>query len=154
VFLDGIPVGTTPIEDVALPPGEHEVTFEHDGERSTQRVKLRAGEHKRVAFQPAPGDGLDEAAVQRTVRRYSATVREECWESALRSRSPRSPGSARITATITVEPSGRVRSVVTSEGPDTFPELPYCIEDEARTWVFPSAPGETVVTVPFVFMTE
>lgn len=154
VFLDGLPLGTTPIENVALEPGEHEVTFVHDGERSTQRVQLRDGEHKRVAFQPAAGDGLDEAAVQRTVRRYGAAVREECWEATLRERRDTEPSSARITATITVEPSGRVRSVATSGAPEAYPELPYCIEDEVRTWVFPSAPGETVVNVPFVFVSE
>src|SRR6185503_1841035 len=137
VLLDGHPLGTTPLADVSLEPGVHEVTFLHDGERSTQTVAIRAGEHKRVAasLEPATaattaavGDGLDEAAVQRTLRSYGPSVRDICWERALSNRSPADPTSVRISATITVNPSGRVQSVETSGAHAAYPDLSHCIE--------------------------
>jgi hypothetical protein len=60
----------------------------------------------------------------------------------------------RISATITVAPSGRVRSVATSGASAAYPDLPGCIEDKVRAWTFPRALGETVVNVPFVFVSE
>jgi hypothetical protein len=155
VLLDGKGLGTTPLADVSVAPGVHEITFESDGERSTQKVQIRAGEHKRVHAGPESprGDGLDEAAVQRTLRAYAPSVRDICWERALRGRPPEAAGtSVRVTTRITVEPSGRVRSVTTSGAPADYPDLPRCIEEKVRAWSFPRALGETVVNVPFVFV--
>jgi hypothetical protein len=154
VLLDGTRLGTTPLDDLAIAPGVHEVTFLHDGERSTQTVSVRAGEHKRIVARLAAeaGDGLDEAAVQATLRGYGPSVRDICWERALSTRAPGDPTTVRISATINVDPSGRVRSVSTSGAPAAYPQLSRCIEHKVRAWVFPSARGETVVNVPFVFM--
>ncbi|MEO8183134.1 MAG: protein kinase [Deltaproteobacteria bacterium] len=159
VLLDGHPLGTTPLADVTIEPGVHEVTFLRDGERSTQTVPIRAGEHKRVAasLEPAAaalGDGLDEAAVQRTLRSYGPSVRDICWERALSNRSPADPTSVRVSATITVNPSGRVQSVETSGAPAAYPDLSRCIEGKVGAWTFPRARAETVVNVPFVFVVE
>ena len=154
VLLDGTPLGTTPLEDVAIEAGAHEITFLRDGQRKAETVQIRPGEHKRIDARPEParGDGLDEASVQRTVRRYGPGVRDDCWQPF----STQLPAdtSVRVTATISVEPSGRVRSVVTNGAPATYAELSRCIEERVSSWRFPSALAETVVHVPFVFVTE
>jgi hypothetical protein len=155
VLLDGKALGTTPLADVSVAPGVHEITFTSNGESSAQKVEIRAGEHKRVHASPEPsqGDGLDEAAVQRTLRAYASSVRDVCWERALRGRPPAAaPTSVRVSARITVEPSGRVRSVTTSGAPAEYPDLSRCIAEKVRAWSFPRALGETVVNVPFVFV--
>ncbi|HEU4580651.1 MAG TPA: protein kinase [Polyangiaceae bacterium] len=160
VWIDGRPVGQTPLEDVRIAPGVHEIAFVRDGERSAEMVEIRAGEHKRVSQEsgdPSPsagGDGLDQAAVQRTIRSNSPAVRDDCWQRAVSARAPDAPGSARVNVTITVAPSGAVQSVDSAGVPAAYPQLAGCIEAKVSAWRFPSARGETVVNVPFVFVTE
>ena len=156
VFVDGAPLGRTPLEDVRIAPGVHEVAFVRDGVRSAERVEIRAGEHKRVSqdSQPAAGDGLDQAVVQRTIRSNSPAVRDDCWQPAVSARTPDAPPSARVNVTITVSPSGDVQSVDSAGVPAAYPQLSRCIETKVSAWKFPSARGETVVNVPFVFVTE
>jgi hypothetical protein len=142
----------------------HEIAFVRDGERSAETVELRAGERKRVSLAPsaappapsaaATGDGLDQAAVQRTIRGNSPEVRDDCWQRAVNARSSAAPSSARVNVTITVAPSGDVRSVDSSGVPAAYPQLSRCIEAKVSAWKFPSARAETVVNVPFVFVTE
>jgi serine/threonine-protein kinase len=50
VSIDGKRRGTTPLHDVSLPAGPHEITFENPplGVSRSQLVRLRAGEHKTV----------------------------------------------------------------------------------------------------------
>jgi serine/threonine-protein kinase len=50
VSIDGKKRGTTPLHDVALPAGPHEVTFENPplGVSRSQLVRLHAGEHKTI----------------------------------------------------------------------------------------------------------
>lgn len=98
------------------------------------------------------GAGLDATAIQRTVRRYSPAVRQNCWQRALNARAPGVPSSAKVTAQITVEPSGRVQSVQVSGAPRGYPGLAGCIESSVRGWAFPRAAGETVTNVPFMFV--
>jgi serine/threonine-protein kinase len=165
VWIDGSPVGQTPLENVRIAPGVHEIAFVRDGERSAETIEIRAGEHKRVSQDSnagtpltpsaaATGDGLDQAAVQRTIRSNSPAVRDDCWQRAVSSRAPGAPGSARVNVTITVAPSGDVRSVDSAGVPAAYPQLAGCIEAKVSAWRFPSARGETVVNVPFVFVTE
>jgi serine/threonine-protein kinase len=156
VLIDGAPLGQTPLQDLVVEPGVHEIAFVRDGERSAETVELRAGEHKRVSQDSlaAPGSGLDQASVQRTIRSNSPAVRDDCWQPAVSARAPDAPTSARVNVTITVSPSGEVQSVDSSGVPAAYPQLSRCIETKVRTWKFPSARGETVVNVPFVFITE
>jgi hypothetical protein len=165
VWIDGSPVGQTPLENVRIAPGVHEIAFVRDGERSAETIEIRAGEHKRVSqdtsdgapltpSSPAAGDGLDQAAVQRTIRSNSPAVRDDCWQRAVSARAPDAPGSARVNVTITVAPSGAVQSVDSAGVPAAYPQLAGCIEAKVSAWRFPSARGETVVNVPFVFVTE
>jgi serine/threonine-protein kinase len=50
VFIDGRRRGTTPLTDLELPPGEHEVTLENPplGASSTKKVTLSSGEHRTI----------------------------------------------------------------------------------------------------------
>jgi hypothetical protein len=100
----------------------------------------------------AAGSGLEATAIQRTVRKYSPAVRQNCWQRALNARAPGVPSSAKVTATITVDISGKVQSVTASGAPRGYPGLAHCIEEAVRGWTFPRSLGETVTNVPFVFV--
>jgi outer membrane biosynthesis protein TonB len=100
----------------------------------------------------ATGTGLDATAIQRTVRKYSPAVRQNCWQRALNARAPGVPSSAKVTATITVDASGKVQSVSAAGAPRGYPGLAHCIEDAVRGWAFPRSSGETVTNVPFMFV--
>jgi serine/threonine protein kinase len=156
VLLDGVPLGTAPLEGVSVTPGLHEVTFIQNGKRTTQTLTIGSGEHKRVEARISPplGDGLDEATVKRTIKRYRSAVVDTCWEHAFGSRQPGDPTSVRVSVTITVEPSGLVQSVDTAAEPSGYPELRRCIERRVSAWRFPGARAETVVSSGFVFVLE
>jgi hypothetical protein len=98
------------------------------------------------------GAGLDATAIQRTVRKYSPAVRQNCWQRALNARAPGVPSSAKVTAQITVDASGRVQSVTASGAPRGYPGLAHCIEEAVKGWTFPRSFGETVTNVPFMFV--
>jgi hypothetical protein len=104
---------------------------------------------------PAPAAmpaGLDATAVQRTVRRYSPAVRQNCWQRALSARAPGVPTSAKVSATITIDPSGRVQAVSVAGAPRGYPSLARCIETSVKGWQFPRAASQTVTNVPFMFV--
>jgi hypothetical protein len=98
------------------------------------------------------GAGLDAPAIQRTVGKYRQAVRRKCWTSALNSRAPGVPTSAKVTASITVASSGRVTGVSVAGAPRGYPSLARCIESSVRAWQFPRAGGETIANVPFMFV--
>jgi tetratricopeptide (TPR) repeat protein len=59
VAVDGEQHGTTPLaHGVPLDPGEHELSVEHEGRRQAQRVRVVAGERRKLRFTtmatPAP----------------------------------------------------------------------------------------------------
>lgn len=94
---------------------------------------------------------LDSASISRTVASYSGGVQRSCWQTALASRSPNAPPTARMTANVTVNPNGRVQSVNVSPDPQGYRGLSSCIQSKIRTWSFPRAAESTEVNVPFVF---
>ncbi|MEO8179184.1 MAG: AgmX/PglI C-terminal domain-containing protein, partial [Deltaproteobacteria bacterium] len=100
----------------------------------------------------AAGPGLEATAIQRTVRKYSPAVRQNCWQRALNARAAGVPSSAKVTATITVDASGRVQAVSATGAPRGYPGLAHCIEEAVKGWAFPRSMGETVTNVPFVFV--
>jgi predicted Zn finger-like uncharacterized protein len=100
----------------------------------------------------ATGSGLDATAIQRTVRRYSPAVRQNCWQRALDARAPGVPTSAKVVASITVDPSGRVQAVSVSGAPRGYPGLSRCIESSVRGWQFPRAASQTVTSATFNFI--
>ena len=100
----------------------------------------------------AAGTGLDATAIQRTVRRYSPGVRQNCWQRALNARAPGVPSSAKVTATITVDGAGHVQAVTVTGAPKGYPGLSRCIEGAVKGWQFPRAGAQTVTNVPFMFV--
>jgi predicted Zn finger-like uncharacterized protein len=102
----------------------------------------------------APGGQLDSTSITRTVGNYTPGVRRGCWETALSARAPDAPTSARVSATITIAPSGNVENVTTSGDPKGYPSLARCIEGKVRTWRFPRSSGTTTANVPFVFAAQ
>jgi hypothetical protein len=70
----------------------------------------------------------------------------------LNARAPGVPSSAKVTAQITVDASGRVQSVTASGAPRGYPGLAHCIEEAVKGWTFPRSFGETVTNVPFMFV--
>jgi predicted Zn finger-like uncharacterized protein len=100
------------------------------------------------------GGQLESDQVQRTVSRYSASVRRSCWQPALDTRAADAPTSARVSVAITVGPSGSVQNVTTSGDPKGYRGLAGCISGRVRGWQFPASSGTTTVNVPFVFAAQ
>jgi outer membrane biosynthesis protein TonB len=98
------------------------------------------------------GQQLAAADVERVVQSHRAFVKRQCWESALASRPPSAPSSARVVVTMNVAPDGRVQSVNASGG-DGYPGLSGCVQGQVKSWAFPPSEGSTV-TVPFVFAAQ
>ncbi len=99
-------------------------------------------------------EGLDSTAIQRTVSRYTGSVKRSCWQPALDTRAKNAPSSARVSVTITVAPSGQVTGVRTSGDPKGYRGLAGCIQSRVRRWRFPASGGTTTVNVPFVFAAQ
>ncbi|HEY6562685.1 MAG TPA: GYF domain-containing protein [Polyangiaceae bacterium] len=100
------------------------------------------------------GQPLDSGTIQRTVSRYTGSVKRSCWQPALDTRSRDAPTSARVNVTITVGASGGVQSVSTSGEPSGYRGLAGCIAGRVRGWQFPASSGTTTVNVPFVFAAQ
>jgi predicted Zn finger-like uncharacterized protein len=101
-----------------------------------------------------PGGQLDGAAISRVVANFTNSVRRGCWDSALASRTPDAPSSARVGVTITIAPSGAVDNVTTTGDPKGYPNLAHCIESKVRGWRFPRSSASTTAQVPFVFAAQ
>jgi hypothetical protein len=108
--------------------------------------------HASSALPRPAGTGLDATAIQRTVRRHSPSVRQNCWLRARESRAPGVPSSAKASATITVDPSGRVQGVTVSGAPKGYPGLARCIEGNVKGWQFPRSSAQTITNVPVMFV--
>jgi serine/threonine protein kinase len=154
VSLDGVALGTTPLESIRIQPGNHEIVFLQNGRRSTETLTIRSGEHKRVEARTdsQPGDGLNEAAVKRTIGANRSAVVDACMDYAFRDLAPGDPTHVRVPVRISVEPSGIVRSVDTAAEPPGHPRLRRCVEERIAAWRFPGARADTVVNVAFVFV--
>ena len=100
------------------------------------------------------GGQLDATALQSTVARYTPSVKRSCWQPALDTRDKDAPGSARVTAQITVGPSGSVQNVTPSADPRGYRGLSNCIAARVRGWQFPPSGGPTTFNVPFVFVAQ
>ena len=94
----------------------------------------------------AGGGGFDQASIERVVNSRKAGVKRTCLE-----RSASTASTTKVTAMLTIAPSGAVQSV-TSTGDE--PVVAKCIEQQLRNWSFP-APGEVKqVQIPFVFVRQ
>jgi len=103
---------------------------------------------------PSSTQQLDSTSVQRTVSRYTSSVKRSCWQPALDTRAKDAPTSARVNVTITVGSSGSVQNVSTSGEPRGYRGLAGCIASRVRGWQFPVSSGTTTVNVPFVFAAQ
>ncbi len=103
---------------------------------------------------PSSTQQLDSTSVQRTVSRYTSSVKRSCWQPALDTRAKDAPTSARVNVTITVGSSGSVQNVSTSGEPRGYRGLAGCIASRVRGWQFPASSGTTTVNVPFVFAAQ
>jgi hypothetical protein len=106
------------------------------------------------ASQGGSGQPLDSGTIQKTVSRYTGSVKRSCWQPALDTRSQDAPTSARVNVTITVAASGSVQGVSTSGEPSGYRGLAGCIAARVRGWQFPASSGTTTVNVPFVFAAQ
>ncbi|MBK8998288.1 MAG: zinc-ribbon domain-containing protein [Myxococcales bacterium] len=100
------------------------------------------------------GQPLDSGEIQKTVSKYTSSVKRSCWQPALDARSKDAPTSARVNVAIVVSPSGSVQSVSTSGDPKGYPGLASCIAARVKAWQFPASSGTTTVNVPFVFAAQ
>lgn len=100
------------------------------------------------------GQPLDSGEIQKTVGKYTGSVKRSCWQPALDARSKDAPTSARVNVAIVVSPSGSVQSVSTSGDPKGYPGLAGCIAARVKSWQFPASSGSTTVNVPFVFASQ
>jgi len=96
---------------------------------------------------PSGGGGaFDQGAIERVVNSRKAGVKRTCLD-----RGSSSASSTKVTATITIGPSGAVQNVTAS---GNEPTVAKCIEQQLRSWSFP-APGEVKqVQIPFVFVRQ
>jgi hypothetical protein len=103
---------------------------------------------------PKPGDGspsagggtFDQGAIERVVNTRKAGVKRTCLD-----RGAGGSGSTKVTASLTIGPSGAVQGVSTT-GND--PAVAKCIEQQLHSWSFPP-PGEVKqVQIPFVFVRQ
>jgi hypothetical protein len=117
---------------------------------------LQGGPRSGPGNETAGGSGqpLDSGTIQRTVSRYTGSVKRSCWQPALDTRSRDAPTSARVNVTISVGASGAVQSVSTSGEPNGYRGLASCIAGRVRGWQFPASSGTTTVNVPFVFAAQ
>jgi predicted Zn finger-like uncharacterized protein len=122
--------------------------------KPTASASKWGGNSPRVAPRAVRGRGLDETALQRTYRRYTPAVRQECWQRALDTRTRGVPSSARIVASISIDSSGRVRTATVAGAPRGYPGLGRCIERSLTTWQFPRSSGQTLADVPFLFTAQ
>jgi hypothetical protein len=100
------------------------------------------------------GQPLDSARLQRTVARYTGSVKRSCWQPALSARKNDAPLTARVLVSIKVAPAGNVQSASSSGDPRGYPGLARCITSRVRAWRFPASSGQTTVNVPFVFAAQ
>jgi hypothetical protein len=143
------PVGAPRGAKVAAPAGS---LLAGIGSPQTPGPRLAPRSDAPAVSPGAVSTGLDATTVQRTVRRYSPAVRQNCWQRALSARAPGVPTSAKVNATITIDPAGHVQAVTVAGAPRGYPSLARCIEGSVKGWQFPRAASQTVTNVPFMFV--
>lgn len=104
---------------------------------------------------PAAGGGqLSAGEISGVVEAQKARVKRKCWQPALDARAKGGPSTARVSAMLTIGPSGNVDSVSASGGERDFPGLASCIASSVKGWKFPRSGGSTPANVPFVFASQ
>jgi len=92
---------------------------------------------------------LTEGEISGVVNRNKPGISRRCWDPAFDA-SDGHVKSAKVTATVTIGPSGSVQSV-SAGGGDAFPGLASCVAGSIRGWQFPASDGPTNTVIPFGF---
>ena len=99
----------------------------------------------------AGGGQLSAGDISSVVNSNQTIIKRKCWQAALDAKTKENVNSAKVTANLTIGPSGDVTSVSASGGEAAFPTLSGCIASRIKSWKFPPSGGSTPVSVPFVF---
>jgi hypothetical protein len=100
------------------------------------------------------GSGLTAGEMSAVVEQNRPLVKRRCWQPALDANKGLGGGSARVSASITIAPSGAVQSVTAGGAEKDYPGLSSCIASRIQGWKFPAAGAPTNVNVPFVFAAQ
>lgn len=136
---------------VGASPGAHDTIVSALGtlEGSVDGPAVRATETPSTK-----GAALGARAIQATVKRFQPGIKRSCWQPQLNRRGTDAVGTARVSTTVTVAPTGWVVSVSPEGDPTGYPGLATCIAGRVKTWKFPRAATETTVVIPFVFAAQ
>lgn len=106
--------------------------------------------------EPPPSDGpLTSGQISGVVSSNTARVRKRCWDAASSGRSADAPSTVKVTADISIAPSGSVSSVKVSGGNEKYyPGLVSCVQSTISAWKFPTAGESSTVKVPFSFAAQ
>jgi hypothetical protein len=99
----------------------------------------------------AGGGQLSQGEMSAVIEQNRPFMTRKCWQPALDASPKNGKKSARVTAQITIAPSGAVQSVSAGGAEGDFPGLSSCIAGRIKGWKFPASGGTTTVNVPFVF---
>ena len=95
------------------------------------------------------GGQLSEGEISGVVNRNKPGISRRCWDPAF-DQSDGKVKSAKVSANVTIGPSGSVQSV-SAGGGDAFPGLASCVAGSIRAWQFPPSDSPTPVSIPFGF---
>lgn len=92
---------------------------------------------------------LSAGEIEGVVNRNKPSISRRCWDPAFDASDGKTK-SAKVTANVTISPSGSVSSV-TASGGGGFPSLASCVQGSIAGWRFPPADGESHTVIPFSF---
>ncbi len=96
---------------------------------------------------------LSAGEISGVVERNRPLIKRRCWQPEVSARQGMG-GSARVTTSFTIGPSGAVQSASASGAENDYPGLAGCIAARIREWKFPASASATPVNVPFVFAAQ
>jgi hypothetical protein len=99
----------------------------------------------------AAGSQLSAGEIQGVVSQNQPLVKRKCWQPALDAKSKDAPTTARVSAKVTIGPSGNVESVSAGGADKDYPGLAACVASRIKGWKFPPSGAPTNVNIPFVF---
>lgn len=95
--------------------------------------------------------GLSPSQLQQVVAQRRGTLASACWSPALDRAAADAPATARVSASLSIAPDGRVESATPSSDPPGYPGLARCVATQMKGWSFPVARERTSAAIPIVF---
>lgn len=96
---------------------------------------------------------LTAGEISGVVERNRPLLKRRCWQPEIAARQGMG-GSARISTSFTIGPSGAVQTASASGAESDYPGLAPCIAARIREWKFPPSASSTPVNVPFAFAAQ